>query len=743
MKMPESLAGSFPGLLLLLAMPLALHLPELLGLLSCNPMYTVSGLGSPTASLTYGFCWVDGNTGSTVQALAGLSARQILSGSLPWWNHFSGAGLPLAAEMQSSSFFLPFILLLTLFDGILYLNIVLRVLSGVFTYMFLRELGLGRFGATLGGVLFELNGTFTFLGDAPIHPIPFLPLLMFGIENCRKHALAGSQGGQMPVALAIAFSLLAGFPEVALSDGVLALLWSLARLDMPRRLWISYLGRIVAGGCCGLLLASPALVPFLHDLPKSSIGLHVFSRSNTVDTARIAAVLFPDVFGAPFADGQLAWDNFWGYVTPASALLSLAALAAAPFDRRRLLLLGWFIFCLGGACGVPPLRWLHSVLPAFNQVDFGRFVGPSAEFCCVLLSALALDQWVRGSQRLRLGVALSILLALATAALLASWRTIATTARLTHLELAMAVLSILGAAVTVGLLCWVLRGSATARARMTVGTLVTLEALLCALPPMLSGTSDFRLDTAPIDYLRSHLGLSRFYAMGGALRPNYGAYFDLAMLNDNQLPLPNTWDNYAHILTSSEPTTAMFGIAGDAAGRIADFEAHRAAFTAASVAFLMLPAASDPLANRRNPLYQPVFDDGRTHIYRLPDAAPYFQTTGGPCTLTAASRDEMQAVCAAPATLLRREMAWRGWRARLNGKGIKVHTAGTFQTVDLPAGASRVVWWYAPPQAWLIALLFAAGVAWLAAMIRSTLRATGRSRAGAPLAPSSDLSMPS
>ncbi len=70
--------------------------------------------------------------------------------------------MPLAAAMQPGAFFLPFIMLLGLFDGLVLLKISMQVIAGIATYGLLRTLGLGRWASCLGGVLFQLSGIFAF-----------------------------------------------------------------------------------------------------------------------------------------------------------------------------------------------------------------------------------------------------------------------------------------------------------------------------------------------------------------------------------------------------------------------------------------------------------------------------------------------------------------------------------------------------------------------------------------------------
>lgn len=110
----------------------------------------------------------------------------------------------------------------------------------------------------------------------------------------------------------------------------------------------------------------------------------------------------------------------------------------------------------------------------------------------------------------------------------------------------------------------------------------------------------------------------------------------------------------------------------------------------------------------------PVYAGPSMAIYELPGTRPYFSAPG--CTLETRSWDEVKADCAAPATLTRLELALRGWSAKINGGDVTVGREDeTFQTVQLPAGASDVTFRYWPPHftqaiaAAFVALMFILG----------------------------------
>ncbi len=152
---------------------------------------------------------------------------------MPWWNPYSGIGMPLAAEMQPAALFLPFILLLRAADGVLWLRAAMCVVAGLGTYELLRTLGLRRAACLAGGVLFAFNGTLAWLPHGPDRASAFLPLILLGVERARSHAIDGRPLGWFWIASGLAWSLYAGFPETAYLDGLFVAAWALWRLALP------------------------------------------------------------------------------------------------------------------------------------------------------------------------------------------------------------------------------------------------------------------------------------------------------------------------------------------------------------------------------------------------------------------------------------------------------------------------------------------------------------------------------
>ena len=717
-----------------LAVPVVVHLPELLGLVSCNPLLITSGLhAAPFSSVFGGVCFIDGNAGMTVQALGSEAASQWLAGSIPWWNHYSGAGLPLASEMQSTAMFLPFVLLLHFTNGMLFLKLILQLLTGLFTFACLRQTGIGRYASSVAAILFSLNSTFACFSDAPIQPIAFLPLLVLGIERCRAWSVQGSKGGEALVAVAIAFSLYAGFPEVAFANGVLALSWALVacwRAGPEARLACGV--RICAGGICGILLATPVLLPFLQDLSSSTVSGHMLTVGSVLGAANWPTIILPNIFGPPESDWNfMAWNGTWGSLGPGLMLLALASVLSKPRDGLRIVLAAWIVFTLAAAFRVPGFNLVRSILPGFQNLNFDRYVGASAEFAACVLLAFALDDWAGARLRLRIGTAAAASLALVASAIVVGWPRLAS--NLGHMAPwneaswpsgLVASASVLGAILVVVSLFQLMRALPQQASKSAAAALLVIEAAAFFVMPITAGLQDKSLATGSIAYLRDHLGLQRLYVMGGPLAANYGAYFKVAMVNDIYVPLATAWDGYVQHLAPAEMPSFFSGLNGTAASRAADFVANRALFADAAVSYVMVPAKQDGLAGRRGAeRMDKVYEDDIARIYRLDGAKPYFEVDGSHCLLTPKNRDRLQADCDGPARLTRREMDFPGWHARVNRKRADITTqGGIFQHIDLPAGHSDVVWRCTPQNPRRIALLFAAGCIGLIAFVLRALR---------------------
>ncbi|WP_145995768.1 YfhO family protein [Gluconobacter cerinus] len=529
-------------LLALIFLPICIYLPEWLGLRSSDPMMTTSLMVQNSANAAKGLIsghpgWIDGCAGVFVEALGRLVAHDWVHGVIPWWNPYSGVGMPLAGEYQPAAFFLPFVLFLGLPNGLLMMKCTLQIIAGLSTYAFLKQLRLDLRAALVGGLLYAFNGTYAWASDGPSEPLAFLPLALYGVERAR----AGNWGW---LALSLTYLLLAGFPETAFLLGLIALGLAVLRFfqtapDSRSRFAL----HICLGGLTAGLIAAPQLLAFLTFLPHADIGVHGEINDETLPHQAWSMLLFPYINGPIFYGSELdAWYALGGYCGLTLPFLALCAIGGNNERGLRFLLLGIFLAVVGKQAGVPGLTQLVDLVPGLGHTVFFRLCEPMVESCLILLAAFALDDMLRGVWRRR-AIILSACVMSAP---------IVTTYGLDHQFLTKLCSVSEGpvsshiyavGSLAFGSLCLavVVFLAVSRKHPKIIGTVLFCETLLLFGIPLLSAYPeqphpDQRLITA----LQGETGLQRFVTIG-PIEPNYGAYLRIASINHNAIPTPKAW----------------------------------------------------------------------------------------------------------------------------------------------------------------------------------------------------------
>lgn len=723
------------AMLLIAVLPLLVAAPALLGVLAADPALYLSGLGADVQEgILKGVPYIDPNNGYSTQALGTLSVWQWLQGMVPWWNHYTGIGLPLAAEYQAGVFF-PLTFLLLLPYGMAWMQVALQVFAGIGTYGLLRQSGAGRTAAATGGLLYAFNGTLAWFGHAPAAPVPFLPWMLWGVDRIAVHAQAQRSGGWGLLTFAMAMSLLASFPETAYLSGLLALAWTVVRgLQLPRAAWRAYTLGIVAGGLTGIAIAAPQVYSFLDYLRDAEIGEHgaAFAHSShawvSIAHSLVAPYLLGPIFGYASSTREWIyhlWGGMGGYVT-----LALLTTALAGFWSRRdaigWLLLAWCLATLLRTFGFPYLSHAWNLIPGVSWAAFFRYAPPSWELAMVLLAARGLDQWLRGGldtrkERVLAAIVVVAGMALAVASAAQMWTGLTDARGLRNWAVGSIVL-----AGFVGAGAVVLLGRGARGARILACVLVT-EAIVMYAIPMLANPRAGRLDVDAVRFLRDNLGFHRFFTLG-PFQPNYGAYFRIASINYNVLPNSSKWYRWvAEHLDQKADSVVFNGVQGG--GGLEPLRRNRAAYEEIGVRYVVAGKGVKPFETG-DPA--PLVYQGRTlDVYELPGVKPYFESKAGQCTLETPYRSQVIADCKAPDRLVRRELFFPGWTATVGGVDAPVEEhLDLYQSVMLPAGRSEVRFDYAPRHigwAWLACLLgFVA--AFGPAIVRRVRRSARRNR---------------
>lgn len=646
--------------------------------------------------------FLDPNVGYTSEALGGLAARDWLHGIVPWWNPFTGIGMPLAGEMQPGAFFLPFSMLLAMPDGVLWLTLVMQAVAGLTSYALLREFSCSRRAALMGGLLFELNSTIAW-APGPVSvfcSLPFLPLLLWGIERAaREH---GGPEARLAVAVSIAYMVLAGFPEPAYLNGLLAAAWWCWRVAAGPSRW-RLLERVVSVGALGLCLAAPLLVAFGDDLAGSDAMVGHVTGWHFLPWRAFGMIVLPYVYGplgfsVPTPSLGGIWGNVGGYSGMVLPLLALAGFSSRAPLALKLLLGGWVVVALAKGFGFMPVMWMINWLPGMLDVAFYRYFWPSTGFALVVLAAFGIDG-LRGPTTRMWPIFAGAALLAASAAV--SWPE-PSFQRQPHEAWTAYGLWALSAGLTMaglGLaaLFWA-RWRGERRAAALAG-LAVVEAFALFTMPILAGGRHGEVEMGAVRFLAAQPGIVRSYSLG-PVQPNYGAYFKTAMIDHNVLPVPRPWAAYvdSHILpgVAQNSDGVIFWPAWPAnspnAG-VDSVKAHLADLRELGVQFVL----SAPMTSLDGLVR--VYQDPAMNVWAVAGAAPYFTVlSGGPCQMAVRSRENVSVNCARPAVLLRRELYDDGWKVWIDeAPGLLVRQRPVFQAVNLPAGRHMVRFTFVPP----------------------------------------------
>ncbi|MCW8305406.1 hypothetical protein AruPA_00020 [Acidiphilium sp. PA] len=601
MKAAARHAGPLIGLI---ALPCLANLLLILGVMHADPALFYRGLtvdlrtgpfpapGSPT--------WADPTIGLITQAQGMLSAKDWLAGIIPWWNPYTGVGMPLAAEMQTLSFFLPFVLLLRLAHGWLILRLVLQSLSGAALYALLLDLGTTRFAAFIAGALYGLSGIF-FLVPHAAGPLPFMPLLLLGIERATRAARSGTPCGWGLIAAATAAMIYAGYPETAYFGGLLAAAWTLRALALAGAARIRLAGKIMLGLILAPALAAPLLIPFADYVRVSYYGPHDGYFSLIAWPASAMLSVLPFIVGpiagpippalAAAAAGPI--DNAWwqtgtwfGIIAIAIALM---AVIARHRERGRAILLGCIItFGMLRIEGINRAREAFNLIPFVGTTDAIRFVTPALDLALLIMVGLALDHWQRRGALPRRAAAIAgatclgliLIVTLPHRAQLRAWY------RASPFDHHV-VLIACGTELAAALACLALL---TGRPGRLATTMLACLALGDATATMASGQAAAAWSgeqaTGGIRFLQTHQKLGRFFTLG-PFGPDYPAADRLASINTNQLPVAASWIGFGNTALGLQPTAPL-------AGQAAALRDHLAGFRAVGVTTILTPPGLDP-----------------------------------------------------------------------------------------------------------------------------------------------------
>lgn len=324
------------------------------------------------------------------------------------WNPWTGAGIPLLADLQLAPFY-PLSLLFYLLPTGLAFNISFLlhfVLGSGLSYGFFRSLGRSAPAATLGTLIFVWSGFFW----AHLHHVTFLaagvwlPGMLWAWELHRK-----GQGGLWLLTLCVGMSTLAGgspqlvyYALVVLGLRIVSSPWQGFEWEAVRRKLEALSVTVLS-----VLLGSIQLLPFYLatlDKYREPLDRLTYASSFALSPLSLGRMLVPDMFGNDFFgrngvgfDGPSTYWESWCYLGMVTLPLVAFTLRRGGPDRfYRWLLAGAFLSSLGMFGGVHVL--LVYVLPGYASFRAPSRLWLLVGLAAAVLASRALDGLIRAGQ---------------------------------------------------------------------------------------------------------------------------------------------------------------------------------------------------------------------------------------------------------------------------------------------------------------------------------------------------------
>src|SRR3989304_6736819 len=247
---------------------------------------------------------------------------------LPLWNSLITNGYPQIATING--YFNPLnLIIFYLFPMPLAFNLGFALsflITGVFTYLFTRSMGLSKIASLLGAISFSYSGIFVtqIVHFNVVQPLAFFPVELYLTEVYiqKKKSFLG-----VILAFAIGFQTLAGFYQVVLYSLIVLVLYAFTRIFLvgePRFYrWRLILG-IIAAIMGGLLISAIQLLPSWEltqmSNRKGGVGIEEI-KLFPYQFKHLITFVWPYLLGDPrigtYPQFSKDWGIFWentGYI---------------------------------------------------------------------------------------------------------------------------------------------------------------------------------------------------------------------------------------------------------------------------------------------------------------------------------------------------------------------------------------------------------------------------------------------
>lgn len=326
-------------------------------------------------------------------------------GHIPLWNPYSFSGNVTLGTYQSAVFFpLTFLFFfLPEVDAWTIIMIVAPLLTALFMYIFLRDIGISRKGSIFGTLVFSFCGMMiVWLEEMFMSVYSFLPLPLALFAINRMFTSKRVYPFYLLV-FSFVFSIISGYFQTTFYMSLIVIAWTLFLSLRHREKAFVPFCMIIGAGIISALLCGIQLFPSYeayHWSARGSTDVKGMFIQFFAPLGHLITFLAPDYFGNP------ATHNYYGtsfyhekviwFTIPGLFFALLAGVTARKRDVVSLFFLVAGIIFLSLAFSLPTswflLYQLH--LPFISEMTPSRIVYVSS-FCFSVLSAIGIDHFLK------------------------------------------------------------------------------------------------------------------------------------------------------------------------------------------------------------------------------------------------------------------------------------------------------------------------------------------------------------
>ena len=355
------------------------------------------------------------------QYLAGYAFREYAAttlrttGHFPLWNPYLLGGLPYVAAMHGDIFYPTFLLRMVMpTDAAMTWEFIIHLgLAGLFTFAFLRALGLGFFAALVGGLAYMLGGNVAGLAspghDGKLFISALLPITLLLVTRVVRDGRVWAYGA---LAFVVGLAILTPHPQLLqyllLASGAFALLLAFADTGtgkLERRVALRRLAGAASAVVLGLAIGAIQFLPvreYVAWSPRAAGHSWELATTFSLPPEEIVNFYMPHFSGIL----ELYWgqNNFHfhsDYVGAAVLVLVGLAFTRSWKNGQRQLVWFWLgtlvisiLWAMGGF--TPFYRLIYALVPGTRYFRAPSTMLFLVSFCTAVLAAYGTERALRG-----------------------------------------------------------------------------------------------------------------------------------------------------------------------------------------------------------------------------------------------------------------------------------------------------------------------------------------------------------